>query len=249
MKRALLVLLIASSCSNVANTGSDTPAFDTPGSDIAVEDAMARQDVPPDSVDVQNALDIPFVDMGDLPIIPGGCWPPSVTTTPCPYGPCSCVTFTGNLDSGGAGAVDWLVASDCVPAEEKALFSGSHVSFGTELSPWCGVNACVTPDDPDTILGIYAVRLDAKVCEIPPPEDTFVECDAAWSEETSLPYADDIWSQSCPEFNIIKGANTRCVIVTSGSYPQNYRVGVTGAEEQTSAGFTLHFGWRYDCGT
>lgn len=244
MKRALLVLLFASSCSNVANSESDLP-----GSDAAVEDVGSLQDLAQDSVDVQNALDIPFIDMGDLPIIPGGCWPSSVTTTPCPNGPCACVTFTGDLADGEPGALDWLVESQCVPEENQLLFAGPHMSFGTELSPWCGVNACVTPDDPDTVLGIYAVRLDAKVCELPPPPDTFVECDAAWSAETSLPYADDIWSETCPEFNVIKNSNTRCVIVTSGSFPQNYRVGVTGTADQTSAGFTLHFGWRYDCGT
>lgn len=230
----ILPLLIAGCAGDVDNQGTD-----------AVLDTTLDHN----TQDLAPEFNPDPVDIGDVVPVPGGCWPEWVNHTPCPGGPCSCVEFTGNLSDGLEGQVQWLVDQECIPQTRQPLFAGKHVFYATELSPWCGVNACVTPDDPDVELGIYAVRLEAQVCQLPPDPGTFFECDGAWDQDSSMPYADDIWSQSCPDFNTIKASNTRCVIVTSGIWAQNYLVGVTGPADQTSAGFTLHFGWRYDCGT
>lgn len=225
-----LCCLMALACADESNTPGDAEA-----SGEVLEDAWD-----------------PHAEVGpepDAPPVPGQCWPDSVHHTPCPNGPCNCVEFTADMSEGGIGEVDWLLAEGCVPPEERGLFDGAHVLFATELSPWCGVNACVTPDDPQISLGIYAVRMDPESCELPPPPDTYFACDAAWDQDSSSLYARDLWSQTCPNFNTIKAVNTRCVIVTSGSFEENYLVGVTASPGLQTAAFTLHFGWRYDCGT
>ncbi|GEM_PF-4208670 len=186
----------------------------------------------------------------DVPPLPGKCWGAGVQHTPCPFGPCPCVEFQGQLSTGSAGPDGWLSETGCVEAGGEALFGGKHLYFGTELSPWCGVFACVTPKDPAVRLGIYAVRLDALVCELPPPENGFFECDAAWDSASSVPSE---WlpkpELECPALAAVWAANTVCVEVTSEVEPQNFLVGVSAASDVESAEFMVHFMWRNDCGT
>lgn len=186
----------------------------------------------------------------DVPPVPGKCWGESVQHTPCPIGPCECAEFSGDIADGQVGPVEWLGQAQCVSDLGAAAFAGKHVYFGTELSPWCGVFACVTPKSPLLHLGIYAVRLDALVCELPPPDGAFFECDGAWDAASSvnqefMPNT----QQDCPQFAAMQATNTLCVEVTSGVDAQNYLVGVSAPADVDSADFTLHFIWRNDCGT
>jgi len=206
----------------------------------------------PDWSDAQADTPLPPADARnwDSPPIPGKCWGDEVNHTECPIGPCECVEFEGSLLEGGQGPVDWLVDSQCVPEAQRSVFLGEHLFFGTQLSHWCGVFACVTPKVPGTQLGVYAVRLDALVCSLPQPEGSFFECDAAWDKASSQ---SEEWTgnlgDSCPAYAATKAADTLCVEVTSGTDEQNYLVGVTGPADLQQSDFTLHFIWRNDCGT
>lgn len=206
----------------------------------------------PDWSDIEAEL--PYVPEDarnwDVPPVPGKCWGEDVAHTPCLVGPCECVEFSGSLSGGGAGPVEWLAESECVPAEQQSKFAANHLFYATELSAWCGVFACVTPKDPLVNLSLYAVRMDALSCTLPPAAGSFFECDAAWDAASA---ESEEWTgnlgASCASYAQVKAANTLCVEVTSGTEPQNYLVGVTGAQGLTGGDFTLHFIWRTDCGT
>lgn len=186
----------------------------------------------------------------DTPVPPGQCWSAEIEHTPCPIGPCDCVEFEGNLVNGTEGPAAWLVEAGCVPTDQQAAFEGAIQYFATELSPWCGVFACVTPKNPDHQLSAFAVRMDAEVCAIPPPEGSAFHCDAAWDKASAVgaEWADGLVN-NCGAYAKVKSDHSFCVEVTSGTEPENYLVGVAGPVGLEATDFTVHFIWRTDCGT